>query len=380
MANAANRYLKPMLTAGSSRVFNINEVYRKLTAEEVEDRFLFKNQQMHSLIVIKEALTPDRDEPHPDKAGVGTKLYFPYNMANVYEGGRSAMLHSANLADVLHDQLGLHGEKLDDETSIHDIKVLRVLDRLPSLDGFLMSDALELEGFVPNERYFEITPAERFAIQEYIRNKIEPLVRAAYAGQQGISSKVSQLVDKIWEAKDMDSLQHFIRAFHFPVDEAPQIFAAWKGINYYSFEYLRTKAKREEYALWLKDGAVPRDLVPKNVMSHVEALRRHTIERLRDHWREVEGIIREYDAVYTQFVEAENVGPFVKFLRNAKEAYWRLGDALSKISHAINCWEHVTSVHSGRRLPCDRLAYLLEMSGTILAAKAAVRGDSINAA
>ena len=60
------------------------------------------------------------------------------------------------------------------------MKIFRIIDELPSLDGFSTSDALELEGIAANDAFFEVPPAERMAIQEFIRGKMEPLVRAAY--------------------------------------------------------------------------------------------------------------------------------------------------------------------------------------------------------
>jgi len=64
-----------------------------------------------------------------------------------------------------------------------------------------------------------------------------------------VSDKVTQLTDKIWEAKDRVALEPLIRAFRFPSDDAMSIFASWKGINFYTFEYYREKQKREQFGL-----------------------------------------------------------------------------------------------------------------------------------
>jgi hypothetical protein len=364
-------YLRPELDIGSSRVFNCNDLSRKLERQKVEDRLFFKNQSMNTVVLIKEPLTDERIEPHPSGFAVGTKLYIPYNEANVYEGGRSVFCHSKQLMEVLNQQFGFDGAKVAKEDLDRDLKILNIIDKLPSLDVFLMHDALELEGLQVNPRFFEIDEGQRAAIQEFIRGKIEPLVRAAYSSnEQSVAQKVSQLVDKIWEAKDTVALDNLIKAFRIPESEAPAIFAAWKGIIFYCYEYARNKDSREAFARWLKEGAQERELVSKAVHEYIDQTRRGVIERLREHWKEVENCTREYDAVYARFVESSDPGNFITFLRGAKSVYWRMGDSLSKMSHAINCWDLQTANFPGRRLPSEHLEPLLVLLKAVLLGRA----------
>src|SRR5208282_395366 len=154
-------YLRPELDVGSSRVFNCNDIARRLEKKKVENRFFFKNASMNTLVLIKEALTEERSEPHPSGFAIGMKLYIPYNEANVYEGGRSVFCHSKQLTEVLNQHFGFAGDKVSKEDVERDLKVLSVLDKLPSLDVFLMRDALELEGLKTNANYFEIEETQR---------------------------------------------------------------------------------------------------------------------------------------------------------------------------------------------------------------------------
>jgi len=356
-----------MLDAGSSRVFNCNDRARKLAAEGVASPYFFKLPKMHDVVLIKEALLKNS----VGKAGgriVGTKVYLPYNQADVYEGGRSVFIHEGRLLEILNELLGLKNMTLADADLQNDMKILGILDGLPSLDGFLMRDALELEGIAANENYFEVSGAERTAIQRFIRRKFEPLVRAACeGGSAAVSDKVTQLTDKIWEAKDRAALEPLIRAFRFPSDDAMSIFASWKGIIFYIFEYYRAKERREKFGLWLRDASTPRNFVSKSDLDHIGQLRRGTLVRLRDQWNAVEMIAREYESLYARFLSDPNgIGDFLGFLRRSREIYWRMGDSLSKISHAIHCWDATTSNFEQRRMPADRLFYLLDVLQTVL--------------
>ena len=365
-----SRYLRPILDAGSSRVFNCNDVARKLERSKAEHPYLFHIPAMHHLVVLKEALRHD-DPRHPDGIAIGSKLYVPYDKSDIYEGGRSIFFHSPNLRQVLHEQFGVTESDEHAETLEHDMHVLNILDDLPSLDGFLMRDALELAGIEADEGYFDVSPEERVAIQDFIRGKIEPLVKAAYGGKTPPSNKVTQLIDAVWEAKDLVALEPLVLAFRFPKEEALAIFGAWKGINFYSFEYNRGRKKRELFAQWLKEEALPKSLVPRDVLAILDPMRQVTIDRLRAHWVDTDTILKHYERVYTDFVASANPAGFLTFLRNAKKVYWQLGDSLSKIDHAINCWEIRTKGAPAGRLPYDRLEALLDLLQTIMTSTAA---------
>lgn len=363
---SASRYLKPMLNAGSSRVFNCNDVARKLERREGEQNpYLFKTPAMHHLVLVKEALRYD-DPRHPKGVAIGSKLYVPYNRDEIYEGGRSIFFHSPNLLQVFHEQFGVERTAASSAALDHDMKIFRILDELPSLDGFLMRDALELEGVEANEAYFDVSPEERTAIQEFIRSKMEPLVQAAYGGKKPPTNKVTQLIDAMWEAKDLAALDPLILAFRFPKDEALAIFGAWKGINFYSFQYHQGRKRREALAQWLKEDAMPKNLVPRDVLQVLEPIRRATIERLRGHWVDADNTLKQYDKLYGEFVASSNPGGFITFLRGAKAIYWQLGDSLSKIDHAINCWDIWTKGAPGRRLPYEQLEAMLELLKKVL--------------
>ncbi len=362
-----DRYLKPMLDAGSSRVFNCNDIWRKHAREPSEAVRFFANPRLHSLVLIKETNVDGARGASTDGRIVGTKLYFPYNGDDVYEGGRSVFLHHPQVMSVLREQFGLESTTVTQDQLLRDLKILRILDQLPSLDGFLMRNALEQENITVHASYFEIPDEERAAIVQYIRSKLEPLVQAAFGTESATASKVSQLIDKLWEARDKEALAPLIEAFRFPDHEALTIFGSWNGITYYTFEYARAKERRESFARWLRDDALPRDYVAERHLDHLGGMLKETVRRLRWHWSAVEEISRKYETLYARFLSArDGVADFITFLRGSRELYWRMGDSLSKMNHAIHCWDLNTAGFPGRRLPSDHLGHILGVLRTVL--------------
>ena len=362
-----DRYLKPMLDAGSSRVFNCNDIWRKHSRKPAGTAQFFANPRLHSLVLIKETNVNGVRGASPTGQIVGTKLYFPYNGDDVYEGGRSVFLHHPQAMSVLREQFGLASTNTSQEQLLRDLKILRILDQLPSLDGFLMRNALEQENITVHDSYFEIPEDERAAIIQYVRRKLEPLVQAAFGTGSATAGKVAQLIDKLWEARDKEALAPLIEAFRFPDDEALTIFGAWNGITYYTFEYARARERRESFARWLRDDALPRDFVAEKHFDHIGGLLKETVRRLRWHWSAVEDISRKYETLYARFLTArDGVADFITFLRGSRELYWRMGDSLSKMNHAIHCWDLNTAGFPGRRLPSDHLGHILGVLRTVL--------------
>ncbi len=357
--------LRSLLEASSSRVFNCNAISRRLLEAKDPEPYFFKTPRMNSLVLIKEAILDERVSRRMRDEIVGTKLYFPYDAHDIYAGGRSIYVHDEKLQRVVTEQLG--GTSNEAVDVAHDLNILAILDKLPSLDGFLMRDALEIEGIKCNAKYFDVTVSEHHAIRSFIRKKFDPLVRIAYENESNVASKVTNLIEKMWDANDLEALAPLIRAFRFPEEDALAIFAAWKGLNFYSFQYVQARPAREQFALWLRDSAKPRNFCPGSVTEHLANLRQATVRKLRAHWQQVDEITREYDRVYEGLLSGtEAASIFVTFINGSRKFYWQMGDSLSKISHAVSCWRKVVQGDPCRRLPSDDLDRLFTVINQIL--------------
>lgn len=358
--------LSSTLGTKSSWVFNCNRVTRRLKRESGEPRRLFMNDALNYLVLVKEILT--RDDPRRvDGSPIGTKLYLPFESDNPEKGGRSVLIHSPKLAPFLAETVGLSaaGDKAD--AFENDLEILHTIDELPSLDGFLLRDALSLQGIVPNDEYFEVSPEERGAIQKFIRDKMEMLVRAAFDGAKPDQAKVTQLIDTVWEAKDLHALEPLIAALRCPREEALSIFAAWKGIMFYSFDYYRSEEKRKNLALWLNKNSRPSGALPKDYVQYLKERVQGVGTRLRNHWVSVDTVLKEYTQLYDSFVTSMNPAGFINFLRNAKEVSYSVGISLGKISQAVGCLEMMTKVGADRGISDRNLDMLLGQLNAALA-------------
>jgi hypothetical protein len=357
--------LSSALGTKSSWIFHCNRVTRQLKAGDPASALFFRWDALNYAVLTKEIL--DRSEPpRRDEAPIGTKLFLPFETDNPEKGGRSVMIHNPKLAEFLAETVGLK-HATNPEIFETDLEILRTIDELPSLDSFLLRDALALREITAHEGYFEVSPEERAAIQKFMRDRMELMVRAAFGGKTPSEARVNHLINTLWEAKNLVALDPLIAALRCPRDEALAIFAAWKGIIFYSFDYFRSEEKRKQLALWLNKNARPHaGALVEHAQYHRERV--HTItQHLRQHWLGVDAALKNYDQLYHSFITSMQPAGFIDFLRNAQKVSYAVGIAMGKIGQAIGCLEMITKGHPDTPLNPVSYDILLGQLGAILA-------------
>jgi hypothetical protein len=360
--------LRRKLSAGSSRVFDCERLHKAaVQAGVAPDQFMFHKPDLNRVIYIKE---PFADDAMADEAArpVGTKLYFSYNEKDAYEGGRSIFVNDKTLRTALHFHAGISEDDGSEDIS-RDLALLRALEELPSLDPFLLKDRLHADGIKVHDRYLEISEAEFVEIREFVMNRFRPMVEMAFEGkdQADTLTHLRVLVEKIWEAKDMDGLAPILKAMQLQVDEAPGIFYAWKGVIYYDFLRTKQRERWKDYASFLGKDTVPTDVVPKENREDLDALVAMARSMFKQRWMRIEKILADYNNAYDAlFKDRTSPAPFIEFLRGSPKHFFSLGDCISSIDHAIEVWNGFKQSRALRRMKYERLYALMGLTIRIL--------------
>jgi hypothetical protein len=200
--------------------------------------------------------------------------------------------------------------------------------------------------------------------------KFRPIVEFAFAGLDAAraQARLRMLVEKIWDAKDMEALGPVIQAMELDPEEAPASLHAWKGVIYYDYRMVALEANIRRFAQWLGSEAEPIDLIPSANRKIVGEVRDATRTALRERWRKAKVRLDEYNAAYRAlFVDKKSPGPFIAFLGNASDVFAELGDSQSRLDHANEVWRAVTDRHGTKRLKYEPLHQLLSLTYQILA-------------
>jgi hypothetical protein len=358
-------YFKPMLDVGSPRVFNVNVMSRRILAKDASIPSFFRNKPFNNFVLIKD--TMPEDMRHTAISPIGTKLYIPFNETNIYEGGRTIFVNDRQLEPALIEHFG-EGAISRDSLAL-DMRILKVLDRLPSLDPFLLKDVFLNEGIDINEAYFEVSREVWEEIEQFILNRFEPLVQAAFPDAKESDERARRLVEKIWEARDLEALKPLITAFRLPEREALEIFSAWKGINFYAFQYERAKPSFVALMTWLRDVKIPVAAVSNAERAEMKTMLELAKNQLRAEWQKADAILREYQESYDKMFKLKvSSAEFVAFLQKSSRMYWDLGSCLGKVGHASYCWQVMAKrFGDGKALSWEPLKEIVQLLAKIFA-------------
>jgi hypothetical protein len=346
---------------------------------------LFRNKYLNNCIVLKIiALTrQDRRRAYT----TDTLLYFPYNAENIYEGGDSVLFSDPKREAMLRHKCGFNPDDPSQTDSIeHDERLLAMLADIPTLDPFLLREkAMQLDiADDINPAYFNLTHEEWTTFQAPIREKIDALVRKALGVTHSlettdIADHVTNFLDKIWEARDIEDIEAFVDSMDIPRDRAPELFFAWKAICYYQAQSRALEPSLKRLFQWIGDPrtALPIDLMTlrKELREQVDAEITILKQRMKENYRQTKFILDSYEDSYQRFIEEGNPEPFKRFLGNAQEQFLSLAACLSSNAHAVNLIEdqwrrggpQVYAVQHRELLDCLLTIYDIDRAETLAA-------------
>ena len=334
--------LDAILNGGSSVSMNFIEISKHAAKEKCLFRssilngcvvFKFPNFQEEVSAELKKAFGgPTAVEYHP----VETGLYFPYSLDAPQDGGCAIYLRQKNYLQVLSDYLGASIDTIEsNEDLAHDLKLLSLLDTVPSLDPFLLKECFEASGVPFDSSIFRLDPAEELEIRRLISDKISPIIEKAFeAGNKDLANR-DRLLAALWDPT-LPEAKNFVRAFGIAESEATPVFTAWKGITFYQLQVRVISPKLKEVLAWLKsnnanpiDAKANKAFMPQLQMYNVkiQTLINETIADMRS-------ILQRYESCFGTFI-AGNPTELTNFLRSARRVYYVLGYCISAINSAI---------------------------------------------
>jgi hypothetical protein len=324
----------------SARILNLLERTDYIT-RNTEGAFepFFRNRSLNSAIFLKHRFRPNEIEIFHDTRTVGTKIFDVFNTKRLEEGGKYVFVDEQGVEDIYHENFGM-GPQADPEEVASDIKLLRILDRLPSLDPFLLRERLRLDGYHPHEAYFDLNPAEYKQIRNFVEHEFTPLAEMAYAQESRVSGQIEKLVDKMWDSRDIKAIRPLINSLQINPDEAPEVLFAWKGFIYYKSHLGIVKQAFEGFQNRVRHLNIVH-FPSKSIELQIEDMRETTLTGLKRELVDIQKKIAGYDQAYkTSLLRRRDPKGFRVFLDEAPSMFYDLGASIAGIKHAMSFWEY----------------------------------------
>ncbi|MBU2091871.1 MAG: hypothetical protein KKB63_15035 [Alphaproteobacteria bacterium] len=341
---------------------------------------LFHNRFMNDCILFKypnfevqlsEGVEAAAKGPAAEFRPVETAIYVPNDPENLQAGGFAIYLRQRDFEHLLRHHLGLNLNAEDADFAI-DVKILRVIDTIPSLDPYLLRSELSHAGLNLAENVFGASEREEDNIRRKIEGRIGPIIDRAVgkaaAGDTAAQAYRKRFIDAIWNP-DLPEAELFIKSFGIDKAETQRIFIAWKGITYYQVKF-ESFAPSLRVVLDFFRGPLsrPRDASSYNRMEleqmamHVQATR----TKLENVVKNCRQIFVDYNKAYDGLVNGDKPLAFKEFLTTAHNYYWILGFCSTASKNATGILTRIMQAEQPHPLRYEELDAMLKQMNALL--------------
>ena len=351
--------LRNMIESGRAIALDCYAIGKSIPADDPIGQ-LFQTDLLNKSVLIKRyqpALATARLDVHVD-----TVVYFPYDFENPYDGGESIDFNGFGFPGFLLDKVSRGAESPEMVERVNkDVEVLSLVHSMHSLDPFMFKSRAEQQGIDKNIHpdYFAISDSEWDKIRLPIREKISRLVTKALGGSQDGQDNptrekyIEQFLMKIWEAKDIDGIEPFVKTMKIAENRAPEVFFAWKAVCYYQVRFNELGDDLKTLFHWTGNDQLcsPVNIleVSKEEQNLLIARRDQLREKMRAGHLKAHQVLLEYENSYNQFIEADKPQAFMDFLESkSANSYLNLAAHVSVATHSCNLWKWYMGQYGGR--------------------------------
>ena len=333
------------MNASTARVLNLLMVFRKFgDTSEYRAAPFFQNPVLNRCLIVKHRLRANEYDMFDSPRSSATKVLIPIDHTDLRMGARYMFVGQSRFSDLMENALGIPYEP-----NSSDVRMLQLIDAIPSLDPFLLREQLRRAGLEPARCYFEVTEADVNRMFSFVQKEITPLVNMSCGNDAAMTVYASRLVNKILSSEidsDLDPLRDVLQLDPRQFDEG--IFC-WKAFLYYKWQ-LSELMPRLRQVIQEINTVKPRTAGDSEIRSQIEATRAQVRRRVGLACQRVRSTLDIYDDAYSELTTHGRAGPFRGFLLSAPNMFRELGERLAGIDHLVSFWRF--------RFPQDRLAMI----------------------
>jgi hypothetical protein len=330
-------------SASTARVLNLLRVYKRCHADPSHAaKPFFDNQTLNKALILKHRVRRNERELFFDGRRTATKIIVPIDGRDLKLGGRFAFVDQINFENMMSDLLG--DSWLADRG---DRDLLGILDKLPSLDPFLLREQVRRYGREPARCYFEISDSDMARMFKFVEREVQKLVDLCFqsAGEDdgGRGARLTRKILSSTVDTETEPLRVTLRLEKRDFQEG--VFC-WKGFLYYkwSLNDLLVDAARVSSAVTqvkIRGSADPETLM---YLNRTRASLQNAILAALEAARKA---LRFYDHAFAGLVDGRPQA-FREFLLSAPSMFCELGERLGAINHIVSFWNF--------RFPSGRVA------------------------
>jgi hypothetical protein len=353
--------------ASSARVLDLHAIANAAFDEpEHETRPLFVHPVLNRTIIVKHHPRGGEFDHDAGASAIVTKVIFPFDGADLDLGGLFLLAGAADLAVQLARRLTYASA---DELQ-RDLTVLRLIDSLPTLDPFLLAEALGAARYDVAPCYFRLSDADRGEMLAFVAGQVEALIALCFDEGGDHGGHAERLSKVLLAEGDGPELEPLRQALRMEGSDFARAMFCWKAVLYYRWRSraLAPDLKATHRGIRELDAGKLRP----ETRRFVETVKDELLALLSDGERRIAEGFRDYDAVYKALTVKRSPEPFRQFLIGGPRLFARLGERMGRLEQLVSYWEHCFGEARGRDLKPEALIDGLRGVQSALSLKSAV--------
>ncbi|MFN5173891.1 MAG: hypothetical protein ACK5WY_06090 [Holosporaceae bacterium] len=328
---------------GSSHIFNCRDLTSKIEQkikQGAEDRgdsiFLFKNMTLNRAVYIKTPFINKERLAYRRKVTgcFETKLYLPFE-DDLVRGGQAVNFSDAKFYAVLHS-LRPSENQFSAEEVASDQKRLKIIEKLPSLDPFLLKEKFRQEGIAVDDDYFSVTKDVWLDIRKFVMGKFRPLITFAYPGQEPSRDQINTLTNMLWESQENEDIEKMMQALGVSKQKIPEVLYAWKALIYYEFLYIQYNEKSKQLLKWLDNLSIQLGFLTPMLKASRDMIQQYLTANIGSFIPILQESKHAYDEL---FIHKNNAQPFVTFLGDCQKHFFDMSSTLGQVIIILQIWQ-----------------------------------------
>ncbi|HEX4269764.1 MAG TPA: hypothetical protein VHZ32_00185 [Rhizomicrobium sp.] len=353
------RSLAALSTASTSRVLNLLAITRSHGEnKEFIANAMFSSPMLNNAIILKHRLRADEVDLMQSSRCIGTKVIIPFEKTDLRSGGKSLIVGQKGYEEMLREA-GHYGERYDFD---HDVKVLRLLDQIPSLDPFLLREHLRTNDVYPDAHYFEISDADQKRMFEYAAAEIRRLTNMAVTpGSSGkrTSDATTRMVSALLSTEVDEKLEPLRTTLQLQPGEFREGVFSWRGFIYYKWSLVDFWPDLVRALSQLKT-IVPLRTMDIEQRAYITQAKQTILTGAKKGSNDIKNIIRVYDNAYDTLIAERDPRKFREFLLGAPALFLEIGEKMGALSHITSFWKYRFPEGAPRSVDCEELTAIFQ--------------------
>lgn len=320
-------------TASTARVLNLVSVAREWSdTPEYSAQPFFRSRILNTALFVKHRLRRDEAYVLTCENQITTKIILPLHREQLELGGQSVMLDHPGWRETLAEVCG-EGSDLK-----HDVNTLRIMNKLPSFDPFLLREHLSRHKVEVAACYFAISPADVERMRAFVGAEVTELITLAF-GDVGASDpeQTTRLVSALLSTRIDSKLEPLRLTFGMTPSAFSEGVFSWKGFLYYKWSMQDLRPRIRDTLVELGELKLHRPCEPDTV-TYVNEARVRIRRAVGRAYSAVNRAMGVYDDAFRDLTVNGNPKAFCEFLISAPDMFLALGETMGALSHIASFW------------------------------------------